>query len=108
MIEYAESFFDLYYHDSNTRIMLGDHILYSKWFGLKKIESRVCYVPGVSPPNKNMADSKSSSMWAIENGSNDIVQMLYVVDDKFVSRRIKFVKRAADKYKGLLANESLA
>ena len=107
MLKYSPQFFDLCYHNTDTKIMLGDHITYSKWLGLKKIESRVCYVPGVSPIHKAMSDTDHSSLWAITDGPKNIIQMLYVQDDKFVSKRIKFVSRSSDNYVGLKANESV-
>lgn len=100
-MKYPSNFFDLCYHSTNTKIKLGDHVIYTTWFGLKKTNSRVCYIPGVSDQHEEMDDTDLSSLWAITYGSNDIVQMLYVVDDKFVSKRIKFVSRVKDNYEGL-------
>jgi len=107
MLKYSPDFFDLCYYKTDTKIMLGDHVVFSKWFGFKKVESRVCYIPGVSPLHKVMSDTEKSSLWAITDGPKDIIQMLYVKDDKFVSKRIKFVSRAEDDYAGLLPNESV-
>lgn len=107
MIEYSPDFFQLCYHNTDTRIMLGDHVTFSKWFGLVKVDSRVCYVPGVSPPHTAMADTENSSLWAITDGPNDIIQMLYVANDRSVSKRIKFVSRARDNYTGLQGSESV-
>ena len=107
MIEYPPDFFDLHYHKTDIKIMLGDNVTYSKWFGFKKVQSTVCYIPGVNSPHKEMDDTEKSSMWAITDGPNDIIQMLYVADDKFVSKRIKFISRAADNYKGLQPNETV-
>jgi len=99
MITYSPDFFDLCYHGTYIKIMLGDYVEYSTWFGLKKVKSRVCYIPGISPPHKEMGDTEKSSLWAIEYGNNDIIQMLYVIDDKFVTKRIKFIARSDDNYK---------
>ena len=107
LIQYPEDFFDLCYFGTDTKIKLGDHIIYEKWFGLKKINSRVCYVPGVSPPHYEMEYTEDSAMWAIECGKHDIISMLYVLNDKYITRRIKFVKRVVDNYSGMRGNEKL-
>jgi len=108
MIEYSPDFFDLCYHNTDTKIMLGDNIIYSTWFGLKKIKSTICYVPGVSPPHKDMEDSDISAFWVFTCGEHDVIPMLYVTTDKFVPKSIKFVSRAKEAYKGLQPNEPIS
>lgn len=107
MINYPPDFFELCYHNTDIKIMLGDNIIYSKWFGLKKIKGTICYAPGVSPPRKDMEDSDISAFWAFTCGEHDIITMLYVTNDKFVPKSIKFVSRAEGVYKGLQANEPI-
>ena len=107
MIKYAPNFFDLCYHNTDIKIMLGDNIIYSKWFGLKKIESTICYVPGVSPPRKDMEDSEISAFWVFTCGENDVIPVLYVLNDKFVPKSIKFVSRSNKGYEGLQPNEPI-
>lgn len=103
---YPEDFFKLNYRGTDTPIRLGDHVIYSEWFGLKKTMGRVSYIPGVSPLRPDLSDSEKSSLWGVSVAGN-FIQMLYVVDDKFISNNIKFVRRKDDDFDGLEQNEPL-
>ena len=89
---YPNDFFQLCYRGTNTPILLGDHVIYKEWFGLKKSAGRVSYIPGISPYRSDLADSEKSSLWGISITGGDFVQMLYVSDDKFISNKIEFVR----------------
>ena len=104
---YSEDFFDLYYNGTSTPIMLGDHVVYKEWFGLKKSHGRVSYIPGVSPYREDMADSEKSSLWGISITGGDFVEMLYVIDDKHISKKIKFIRRKESQYNGMQSDEIL-
>jgi len=103
---YSESFFKLNYRGTDTPIELGDYIIYCEWFGLKKTIGRVSYIPGISPLRSDLSDSEKSSLWGISIPGS-FIQMLYVVDDKFISKKIRFIRRKDDDYEGLKRNESL-
>ena len=103
---YSDDFFKLNYRGTDTPIKLGDHVIYSEWFGLKRTEGRVSYVPGISPLRSDLSDSEKSSLWGISI-PGDFIQMLYVSDDKFISKKIKFVRRGDDGSCGLQPNEAL-
>ena len=97
---YPEDFFDLSYRGTDTKVRLGDHVLFKRWFGIVKTPCRVAYVPGVSPPHKEMEYTEKAAMWAIEDEKGNAYMMLYVPEDKFISRRIAFVHRTTDEYRG--------
>ncbi len=107
LIAYPTDFFDLTYRATNTKVLLGDHVLFMRWFGLVKTPCRVCYVPGVSPPHREMQYAKEAAMWAIDDEKGNVYTMLYVPTDKFITKRIVFIRRADDEYSGLSANSRI-
>jgi len=95
----------LYYHNTETEVLEGDHIAFkSLFFGKTKL-GRVSYIPAktaieLSNENKNPDD------WLIELSDKTATGWLYHPEDMQPTKRIQFLSRTSDSYKGLTSAES--
>ncbi len=95
----------LYYANTSNEIRLGDRISYkSLMFG--KIQGVVFYIPDESPlhPEMEYEDVKN---WAIKLDNGRILSWIYLPGELKVSKKINFVRRAEDNFKGLQPDENL-
>jgi hypothetical protein len=89
----------LYYRQCGNEVKLGDSIKY-KPICRHEIPGMVIYLPGISPVHPRF-ERQGFRQWAIQLENGWILAWLFAPSELQPSRRLRFVRRALDGFKGL-------
>ncbi len=85
----------LYYHGTSEEVRLGDRVKIKRLFG-RDLEGFVCYVPGISPPHKDL-EYGSVKKWAIKTSDGTVYAIGYYPPRIQPRKKIVFVSRGDEK-----------
>jgi hypothetical protein len=94
----------LTYRSSTIVIRLGDYVTYRAFPFLRRKPAVVHYVPGQSPPHREMTDN-GLSYWAIRRSDGSLIAWPHLPGQLQASRWLSFVSRGEDAYQGLQPHE---
>jgi hypothetical protein len=94
----------LYYFGTETEILAGDHVVLKGFFTGRPKSGRVSYIPEKTA-KKLAEEKKDSDDWLIELSDGTVTGWLYSPEDLPASKRLKFVSRKNDNYKGTNSDE---
>jgi hypothetical protein len=89
----------LCYSKCGSEVNLGDLIAY-KPICRREIPGTVIYLPGISPAHPRF-ERQGFRQWAIQLENGWILAWLFAPSELQPSRRLRFVRRAMDGFKGL-------
>ena len=95
----------LYYFDSRTEVQLGDLVRY-KPICRTSIPGVVTYLPGVSLRHSRF-ERQGTRQWAIQLENGWILAWVFSPSERQPSRRITFVRRGTEPFRGIEPGDEL-
>lgn len=94
----------LYYHGTDIEVLPGDHILLQTLLLRRKKRGRVSYIPRFTAVE--LADQKKNpDSWLIEFSDGTVTGWIYYPEDLQPPKRLTFIERSDDHYKGISTDE---
>lgn len=94
----------LFYHQTDTEVLVGDYIRYRSFFGRRYRQGRVSYIPDLTAQELMQLDIASDE-WVITLDDGSFYLWLYSPEDLQPSKQITFVARASEPYQGISPKE---
>jgi hypothetical protein len=96
---------EIFYNNSNTDVRLGDYVAVKGILWGKKI-GRISYLHGKSPVNTGMEWPDSTHV-GISISDHYVFGFPIFTGQKYISKRVSFIKRSDDNYGGIKAHDVL-
>lgn len=94
----------LLYFGTDIEVLEGDYIIFKTFFTRRPRNGRVSYIPKMT--GRELAKSnKNPDDWLIELEDSTVTGWLYSPEDLQPPKRLSFVKRKDDDYKGMTSQE---
>jgi hypothetical protein len=81
------------YYNTDTEVMLGDHIEYRTLF-FRKLRGVAVYVPGQSPLHSEL-ESNGTKQWVVKLENGKHIAMLFPMQQPFANPRVLFLRRGS-------------
>lgn len=94
----------LYYFDTETEVLMGDVIIYQTLIMRRKKLGRVSYIPEKTG-RELQKEKKNCDDWLIEFDDKTMTGWIYSPEDLQPPKRLEFVTRGNDEYKGISSSE---
>lgn len=94
----------LFYHQTDTEVLVGDYIHYRSFFGRCYRQGRVSYIPDLTAQELMQSDIDPDE-WVIALDDGNFYLWLYSPEDLQPGKRITFVARATEPYQGISPKE---
>lgn len=94
----------LYYPATDIEVLAGDHVQLRTLLLRKKILGRVSYIPQFTA-HELAQQNKNADSWLIELSDGTATGWIYYPEDLQPPKRLTFIKRGDDDYKGMDTEE---